>query len=552
MRRGVLLVVLLTIVSTFGSPARATARRSAPADPTTTAAGAASTQRVIVTLRTPHRSEESLGRSGISEQRASIAAGTTAVDDLVGGLGGRVTRRFHSIPYVAVDATSAAIAALEQSPLVVDVVADTPIPLADAESTALVGATATHGAGVRGSGQAIAVLDTGMDGTHPFLAGKVIDEACFAATSTCPNGAASQLGAGAGAPCTFAASACRHGTHVAGIAAGGPAPGVSFTGIAPGAALVSVQVFSRFEDPICSALGQGESPCALTLNSDMLAGLEHVYDVASTLHVASVNMSIGGLVRTSACNGNVLKPAIDILRAIGVATVIAAGNDGRNGVAEPGCISSAISVGATTKSDTVASYSNSASFMTLWAPGSSIRSSVPGGGYANFNGTSMATPHVAGAFALARELYPTESVSQLVFRFLVAGPKITDTRFGVTRPRLDVLGATGAIKILPGTVTAAEGEELVIPATLTRASTLPVTAQYRTLSVQATDGVDFATQTGTITFAPGTTAAAVHIPGIQDAVPEPDEYMAVSFSAPQNAAMGGYWGLGFGLIVDDD
>ena len=72
--------------------------------------------------------------------------------------------------------TPAAIAVLRRSPGIAAVVPDTPIPVADAESTPLVGATATQAAGVDGSGQAIAVLDTGIDKAHPFLAGKVVDE----------------------------------------------------------------------------------------------------------------------------------------------------------------------------------------------------------------------------------------------------------------------------------------------------------------------------------------------------------------------------------------
>ncbi len=508
---------------------------------------------MIVTLRTPNRAFSDLSAAEGARQRTAIDTGSDAVEAIVNDNGGQVVHRYHSVPYVALEVPPATIAALRRSPTR-RVGRGGPsdgdrrrrrAPLSSAPPR-------PRRQGFPEADSAVAVLDTGIDSTHPYLAGKVVDESCFSGIATCPNGQVSQLGAGAAAPCTYAPNDCRHGTHVAGIAVGGPAAGAPFTGVAPAAKLVAVQVFSRFTDPICAALGK-PSPCALALNGDMLAGLEHVYDVAASLRVASVNMSIGGLVYSSYCDANVLKPAIDNLRSIGVATVIAAGNNSTaSGISEPGCISSAIAVGATTKSDTVASYSNSASMMKLWAPGSAIRSSVPGGGYADFNGTSMATPHVAGAFALARQLYPGDSVTQILRRFRLAGVPITDARNGLTFPRLEIVGALAPVSVIPGTTAVEEGKPIAIPLTLTRTSTLPITATYVTYGWTAADGLDFVGGTGTVTFAPGTSTATAVFAGIEDLAVENDEIVLVSFFGATNAAMGGAYGLGGALIVDDD
>src|SRR5207247_3248665 len=125
------------------------------------------------------------------------------------------------------------------------------------------------------------------------------------------------------------------------------------------------------------------------------------------LTLAAVNMSLGGGLSATFCDDEPQKPAIDQLRAVGVATAIASGNNGQvDRISAPGCISSAVSVGSTTKIDDVSFFSNVAPFLSLFAPGGSatggaadILSSVPGG-FGRKAGTSMATPHVAGAFAV--------------------------------------------------------------------------------------------------------------------------------------------------------
>src|SRR3989441_1055210 len=152
-------------------------------------------------------------------------------------------------------------------------------------------------------------------------------------------------------------------------------------------------------------------------------------------------MSLGGGSFSAACDAEPEKAIIDTLRSAGIATVVASGNDGSpTTLSSPACISSAVSVGSTTKSDAVSSFSNVAPFMSLFAPGEDILSSVTGGGFAMLSGTSMATPHVAGSWAILKQAAPAATVDQTLAALQSTGVPITDTRSGtpVTRPRIRV------------------------------------------------------------------------------------------------------------------
>ncbi|MBI1188801.1 MAG: S8 family serine peptidase [Alphaproteobacteria bacterium] len=314
-----------------------------------------------------------------------------------------------------------------------------------AQSGPLITAPALWARGGRGAGQAVAILDTGVDAAHSFLAGRVVDEACFSTTSAatgarsvCPNGQPSQTGAGAARPCT--ANGCEHGTHVAGIAAG---RGEAFSGIAPDADIIAVQVFSLFSDSggasPCRDSGQA-SPCIASFTSDQIRGLAHVRDVAERRSVAAANMSLGGGRATTACDTDLTKPIIDDLRAAGVATVIAAGNDGfPDAVSRPGCISTAVTAGATTKQDQIANFSNRGPQVDVLAPGASINSSVPNNRFAVFSGTSMAAPHVAGAFASLRSLHTNASVADIESALRSTGVAVQN------RPRIALARAEEAL-----------------------------------------------------------------------------------------------------------
>lgn len=410
-------------------------------------------------LPQPFIAEGTASAQAALTQRAAIVAASDAVLAGLKGSNAQVVATFTTVPYLAVRVDAAALALLASLPQVASVQEDVPAAPALASSTQAIGLPAVWASGVEGQGQTVVILDTGIDTDHPFFAGRLVDGACFSnaagggsQTPACPDGSVTQIGVAAAeadvanpACWNGAASLCNHGTHVAGIAAGRGAD--TFDGVARGAKIIAIQVFTRFTNyPNCG----GSGTCMLSYTTDQIRALEYVYTTLRPAYsLAAVNMSLGSGQYTAACDYDGRKPAIDNLRAAGIATVIAAGNNNfRNGLTAPACISSAVAVGGVTDSDNAPADSvifNLHSLVDLLAPAYSITSSVIGG-YGVMNGTSMAAPHVAGAFALCKGVNPTLSVNQLEAILEQTGVAVRDGRAGgvYTKPRLKMDAAVAA------------------------------------------------------------------------------------------------------------
>ncbi|MBC6449481.1 S8 family peptidase [Actinokineospora xionganensis] len=255
-------------------------------------------------------------------------------------------------------------------------------------STAQIGAPAAWQAGLTGDGVTVAVLDTGVDQTHPDLAGREIGERNFTDSAD----AVDRMG---------------HGTHVGSTIAGG---GAKYQGVAHGAKLLDGKVLSD--------QGWGQE-------SWIIAGMEWAAEQGADI----VNLSLGG---EDTAEVDPLEAAVNRLTADhGTLFVIAAGNSGPSAgtVGSPGSADAALTVGSVERDDALSFFSSrgprvgdGAIKPDVTAPGSDIvaaqaKEGVIGSpvepGYVSMSGTSMATPHVAGAAALLAQKNPQWTAAQL-------------------------------------------------------------------------------------------------------------------------------------------
>ncbi|MFI6762293.1 S8 family serine peptidase [Micromonospora sp. NPDC050417] len=258
-------------------------------------------------------------------------------------------------------------------------------------STAQIGAPAAWQAGYDGTGVKVAVLDTGIDQTHPDIAGKVV----LAKNFTTSEDTVDHFG---------------HGTHVAATVAGtGAGSGGTRKGVAPGASLLVGKVLG--DD------GSGSE-------SWIISGMEW----AAAQGAGVINMSLGG----GATDGtDPMSEAVNRITAEeGTLFVIAAGNEGAEyTVGSPGAAASALTVGAVDRDESLADFSSRGPRLgdeglkpEITAPGVDIVAARAAGTtmgtpadelYTAASGTSMATPHVAGAAALLAQQHPDWSPARL-------------------------------------------------------------------------------------------------------------------------------------------
>jgi subtilisin family serine protease len=223
----------------------------------------------------------------------------------------------------------------------------------------------------------VAVIDSGIDGSHPEFAGQLLPGWDFTGKEPAPGGHVDGYG---------------HGTHVAGVIGAKANNGIGVAGVAPGCKLLPVRIFNEF----------GHSTAGVS-SAAIIWAVDHGAKV--------INCSWG-----SPMQGDSEKVALKYAADHDVVVVAAVGNSGQNEPNWPGADDSVIGVAATTDIDTWGSFSTWGDWVDLAAPGEGILSTYPmalGNGYRIMRGTSMAAPFVTAAAALVRSQFPSYTREQV-------------------------------------------------------------------------------------------------------------------------------------------
>lgn len=369
------------------------------------------------------------------------------------------TYHLHIVPVSSMLVDDTQLLKLLSAPYVESVTLDAPLyPLLN-KSSAIINADQVWKAGARGQGKTIAIIDTGVQKGHPMVLGKIVSEACYSANtpgyeSTCPGGVSETVEVDSGVECNRLK--CDHGTHVAGIAAGSYYNKLLSSGIALGSNIVSINVSSFV----------GKDGISFQW-IDVAKALQRIYEIRDEYQIYSINMSLGDLEKHMVpCDdyrpepGTDLAGIIDLLKDVGIATVVATGNQGEDGGVEyPACISRVIRVGSSNglaisngmTQDVVSYFSNHSKEVDLLAPGLDILSASTKSEENRLTikkGTSMAAPHVAGAIALLGSAKASITSEEAVHALKCTGKPVTK-RFkggqfiaqGFETPRIDVWAA---------------------------------------------------------------------------------------------------------------
>lgn len=373
------------------------------------------------------------------------------------------SKQYRYTPAIALTVDQGLLERLLESNEVASIEEDVILTPSLIESTQIIGADDAWARGYTGNGQAVGIIDTGLDTDHPFYTGRVVAEACYS-HNICPGADPTEAhGPGASEACDPTwDSDCSHGTLVTGVAAGknGTYGETILNGVAKDAMIISIKMSSRYDDdPACGTdgkpaciCGTGVGSCMVQYNDDMVSGMEGLIDIALDTNfnypIASVILSGGYSSYSTYCDSSwaTTKEIADNIKSLNIAIVAPTGNNGyTNAIAYPACLSNVISVGNTQDDDTVRPSSNSAAIVTLLAPGTNIITSTIGGSYASVTGTSVSAPHVVGALAILRQMLPYANVDDLTAILVENGKLITDTKSGITTPRIDMDKSTNIL-----------------------------------------------------------------------------------------------------------
>jgi Subtilase family/RTX calcium-binding nonapeptide repeat (4 copies) len=373
--------------------------------------------------------------------RTTVPAYRSLKDEVSARVPGlKILQSYRTLPIVfARVGSNAELERLAADPAVIGVEADRKDELFLTQSLPLIGQPAAAAAGHTGAGTAVAVLDTGVDYTRAAFG------SCSSPGTGCKVVVAQDFAPDDGMLDDPAVG--RHGTNVSGIV----------VGVAPDTKILGLDVFS----------GQTSN------TSDQVAAINFVIANQATHNIRAINMSLGASkdYNTSPCSG--VSPSRETAfanaRAAGILPVVAAGNDAFSngsfhvGISRPACIPGALPVGAVYDSssapsgcpgeqvDEVTCYSQTWVHSLVLAPGSVITSAG-----ISMEGTSQATPHVAGAVAVlhdaagvASELPSVATVDQVESALLNSGPQIFDTLTNLNYRRLDLPAAVAALGVTP-------------------------------------------------------------------------------------------------------
>jgi subtilisin family serine protease len=316
------------------------------------------------------------------------------------------------------------------------------------QSLPLIGQPVVSHAGFTGSGTAVAVLDTGVDYTRAAFGnctGNNEPADCLSLLPAPP---------GCRVACVkdFATNDNDlddhgHGTNVSGIV----------SGVAPGTKVIGLDVFECVDSQCNPAPCNGSNFSACS--DRIIDAINWTIANKAAYNIVALNMSLGGGGSEIPCDSDDFAVYIANAKSAGILSAVASGNNGfKNMLSSPACVPVAVSVGAVydggpntpwNSEDRVTSFSNSADFLTLLAPGSYITAAG-----ISMQGTSQATPHVAGAIAVLRSAFPLDTPSQIVSRMTASGIPVLDTRNEIIKPRID-LGT--ALNVTFGKVVSQDG-----------------------------------------------------------------------------------------------